>query len=58
MVLIHREMDMRPITDIDTETEYAARIFMAKVAGQYDLVGAILFGSRAPAASAKVLLDI
>ena len=38
---------MRSIVDIDTETEQAARAFIAKVAGQYDLAGAILFGSRA-----------
>ncbi len=38
---------MRSIADIDTETEQAARAFIAKVAGQYDLAGAILFGSRA-----------
>lgn len=32
---------------IDSDTERAVRIFMAKVATQYDLVGAFLFGSRA-----------
>jgi len=35
------------IADIDADTEYAARAFVAKVASQYKLVGAILFGSRA-----------
>jgi len=34
-------------TVIDEETRRAANAFIAKVAGQYDLVGAILFGSRA-----------
>ena len=38
---------MYSIADIDIETERAARTFIAKVAGQYDLAGAILFGSRA-----------
>ena len=38
---------MRSLADIDTATEQAARAFIAKVAGQYDLAGAILFGSRA-----------
>jgi predicted nucleotidyltransferase len=32
---------------LDAETERAARAFIDKVAGQYDLAGAILFGSRA-----------
>jgi len=32
---------------IDAETERSARIFVAEVASRYDLVGAILFGSRA-----------
>lgn len=38
---------MKTLTDIDRKTERAARAFLAKVAGQYDLAGAILFGSRA-----------
>lgn len=38
---------MNTLTDIDRRTERAARAFLAKVAGEYDLVGAILFGSRA-----------
>ncbi len=38
---------MRPLTDIDTKTEQAARSFIAKVQRQYDPTGAILFGSRA-----------
>ena len=38
---------MYSIADIDIETECAARAFIEKVAGQYDFVGAILFGSRA-----------
>ena len=42
-ILVH----MYSIADIDIETERAARTFIAKVAGQYDLAGAILFGSRA-----------
>jgi len=32
---------------IDDETERAARAFVARIARQYDLAGAILFGSRA-----------
>lgn len=32
---------------LDKDTERAARAFISKVAGQYDYVGAILFGSRA-----------
>ena len=32
---------------IDPHTERAARAFMAKIASQYRLAGAILFGSRA-----------
>lgn len=35
------------LVDIDADTEHAARAFIAKVASEYDLVGAILFGSRA-----------
>lgn len=38
---------MKTLTDIDQKTERAARAFLAKVASQYDLAGAILFGSRA-----------
>jgi predicted nucleotidyltransferase len=38
---------MGSIADIDYETERAVRAFIKKVAGHYDLVGAILFGSRA-----------
>ena len=38
---------MKSIADIDTQTEQAIRFFVRQVAGQYDLVGAILFGSRA-----------
>lgn len=34
-------------TTIDPDTERAARAFMSRVASQYDLVDAILFGSRA-----------
>ncbi|MGH8503701.1 MAG: nucleotidyltransferase domain-containing protein [Gammaproteobacteria bacterium] len=35
------------MTIIDPDTERAARAFIARVASQYELVGAILFGSRA-----------
>jgi uncharacterized protein len=35
------------LDDIDADTEHAARAFIKKVASQYELVGAILFGSRA-----------
>lgn len=38
---------MYSIADIDIETERAARAFIEKLAGQYELAGAILFGSRA-----------
>lgn len=38
---------MGSIASIDTETADAARAFIAKVASEYDLAGAILFGSRA-----------
>lgn len=38
---------MRSVTEIDHETKQAARAFVAMVSRQYDLVGAILFGSRA-----------
>jgi len=40
-------IDMGSLADIDTETEKAVRAFIEKVASQYDLAGAILFGSRA-----------
>lgn len=35
------------VTIIDPDTERAARAFIARVASQYELAGAILFGSRA-----------
>lgn len=35
------------MADMDKETANAMRAFIEKVAGNYDLVGAILFGSRA-----------
>jgi predicted nucleotidyltransferase len=38
---------MASIADIDSDTENAARAFLEKVAVRYDMVGAILFGSRA-----------
>lgn len=38
---------MGQTTKIDPDTERAVRAFVVKVAGQYDLAGAILFGSRA-----------
>lgn len=38
---------MGTVANIDPDTERAARAFVAKVASQYDLAGAILFGSRA-----------
>ena len=38
---------MGPTPQIDVDTERAARAFIAKIASQYDLAGAILFGSRA-----------
>ena len=38
---------MGSLDDVDPETAEAVRAFLAKVADQYDLSGAILFGSRA-----------
>lgn len=38
---------MGNLADIDTETLNAAHAFMEAVAGRYDMIGAILFGSRA-----------
>ncbi len=38
---------MGSITDIDAATIQAARAFLQKVSNQFDLTGAILFGSRA-----------
>jgi predicted nucleotidyltransferase len=38
---------MGSLEDIDSETIKAARTFIEKVSGQYDLLAAILFGSRA-----------
>lgn len=35
------------MASIDHDTEVAARKFLAKIAGAYDIAGAILFGSRA-----------
>ena len=32
---------------LDPDTERAARMFVQRIAGQYDMAGAILFGSRA-----------
>jgi len=38
---------MGSLADMDVETERAARAFLEKLSGRYDLIGAILFGSRA-----------
>lgn len=38
---------MASLADLDFKTERAARNFVGKLAGRYDLAGAILFGSRA-----------
>ncbi len=38
---------MASISDIDDATAAATRAFLAKVTKRYDLVGAVLFGSRA-----------
>lgn len=35
------------LTNLDPDTERAAKLFLQKIAGQYDMAGAILFGSRA-----------
>lgn len=32
---------------LDAETERAARVFVARVSSQYEVVGAVVFGSRA-----------
>jgi predicted nucleotidyltransferase len=37
---------MQTVT-LDPETTRAARLFLQKIAGQYDIAGAIVFGSRA-----------
>jgi predicted nucleotidyltransferase len=34
-------------TTLDSDTERAARVFLQKIASRYDVIGAILFGSRA-----------
>lgn len=38
---------MNNLARIDPETERAARLFLQRIASQYDLAEAILFGSRA-----------
>ncbi len=38
---------MASLSDIDPETQRAAHAFLEKIAGRYELAGAILFGSRA-----------
>lgn len=43
----HYSTDMANLTDIDIETLSAAHAFMEAVASRYDMIGAILFGSRA-----------
>lgn len=40
-------MNTIPDTTVDTDTARAARVFVEKVAAQYPISGAILFGSRA-----------
>ena len=35
------------MADLDPDTEHAVRAFLRKIAGQYEVKGAILFGSRA-----------
>ena len=35
------------MSDIDIETLTAARVFIARITGQYDLAEVVLFGSRA-----------
>lgn len=40
-------LTMAATAQIDPDTERAARAFIAKVASEFDLAGAILFGSRA-----------
>jgi uncharacterized protein len=39
--------ELRPVAGLDAETEHAARAFLQRIAREYDLAGAILFGSRA-----------
>ncbi len=36
------------IAQLDPETERAARIFLERIKGRFNVVSAILFGSRAP----------
>lgn len=38
---------MKLRTEIDMKTRHVVRVFMEKVSARYDLVGVILFGSRA-----------
>lgn len=38
---------MGNVAEVDTETLSATRAFIGAVAGRYDIIGAILFGSRA-----------
>lgn len=38
---------MGTISEIDIETGQAVRLFLGRLAGNYDVAGAILFGSRA-----------
>ena len=38
---------MQEATILDPDTEHAARTFLQKIATRYDIIGAILFGSRA-----------
>jgi predicted nucleotidyltransferase len=38
---------MESLVNVDIDTQRAARAFVARVAGQFDMAGAILFGSRA-----------
>ena len=41
------QLSMRNPDRIDPETERAARLFLRRIAGKFDLADAILFGSRA-----------
>ena len=35
------------VANLDADTERAARMFLSRIEGRYDMTGAILFGSRA-----------
>ena len=51
------------VANLDADTERAARMFLSRIEGRYDMTGAILFGSRArrthrPDSDADVAYDV